>query len=150
MISGELVTFAADWWASKFNHPIRITHSASSFAVSPDYEARKLGAILSQRAMKQPLVTPEQIAAFRVALAAEIRGETPTEGSPLDIRCNYEPLNHLARALRSAGINPQPLGVSVFPTKTVMLIYPDRINAKAGYGEPMLRLFPSPTPRLPA
>ncbi len=167
MIAEDFVTFAVGWWARLFNNPLRIVHSsyrhedrleemaaqsggqermerlrACRASVHPQNTAEDLTAMLTQRALKQPPVTPEQIAAFRVTFANEIRGETPTERSPLYIRCDYEPLEHLDRALRAAGIDPTPLGVSVFPTKTVMLIGPTRISVKTGYGEPVRDAWP--------
>lgn len=66
----------------------------------------------------------EKIEKFREILESKIRNELYIKKECL-LRVDYDPEGILADALKEAGIQSR---IGMFPTKTIMWVYPDRIE----------------------
>lgn len=135
---------AADWWAGRLTQPI--THSLGR----PGDRQASINTMMVNVAAEtgRQQFTPEQVEAFRVALAERVEariGADPATWRPdapdwaAAVRvfgCDYGPDGILAEAAEQAGFR---LSMFDLPMKTKMWVDPGRVRVAEGYGtEPVV------------
>lgn len=136
------IEVAALWWADRLRGGSRQDNGDAAQSLFAD--------LVSSRVMPP---TPEQIEAFRLALAKRLSdwadanpecwdADNPNRGSAGEGRCfgtDYSPDGLLADALNDAGLDDR--FDALFPMKTILWLGPGCVRVRYGYSEPMDCLY---------
>jgi hypothetical protein len=126
--SFEIASVAAKWWAnllkSNFSHD-----NGGSIMQS---------AMMNYISSLNEKLSNESISAFESTLAKLIHADIETMNYVLDISVDYDACDILVSAFAIAGISYEKY---LLPCKTQMIISPDKIIAKIGYGSPFETIY---------
>lgn len=141
------IKIAVDWWVGQLRGPTR-----------QDTGDGNLDVMLQEAIKCMPVITSEQLEAFRDNLTSLLPGYLTPNWYPDDfdyryaralraLDCDYNPCQLLVAAATPAGIRPS---CPPFPVKTCMWISPGRVQVRHGYDGDVVLLGPfNPQPDKP-